>query len=45
MNIYEMLQNVIVVKKYRISSNEYSDTEKLDTEEDRRILKCYKILC
>ncbi len=44
MNIYEMLQNVIVVKKYRISPNEYSDTEKekLDTEEDRRIFEVLK---
>ncbi len=44
MNIYEVLQEIVVVKKYRISPNEYSDVEKnkLENEEDKKLFDLLK---
>lgn len=42
--IYELLQEIIVVKKYRISPNEFSEIEKnkLESEADKKIFDLLK---
>ena len=44
MDIYELLQEIIVVKKYRISPNEFSEIEKnkLESEADKKIFDLLK---